>query len=140
MAEYLRKRALYKLAQSLVDYELPKCKEMDYDAYEGAEWLKDNWIKITCLGCGSWIGVDRNYYDESVDELATEREIFSTPRNGEYLFHSKNGEILRIENTEGQNYEQSNSNRKSEGRSKQDNYDSEFRRRSCQTRKKGFGH
>ena len=133
MYQYLKKKKIYEIAQSLASEELPMCKDFLYTYSGGVEWLESNEFKITSQACGNWICIRHRKYDETRDEYVVDQDIFSHPVNGEYTYRSHNGKLIMVENikhTEGQNYEQSNSSSKSKGWSEQDNYHSESRSRT----------
>lgn len=58
---YLKKRALYDLAVSYLDYDLPVCSQCSYTCRKGYEWLSftagDSYVKFSVLNGGIWIKV-----------------------------------------------------------------------------------
>ena len=133
MVEYLKKKKIYEIAQNLYSEELPKCRNFIYKYSRGVEWLECNEFKISSQACGSWICIIHRKYDEVRDEYYEDQYIFSHPVNGEYTYRSHNGKqviIDNLKNTEGQNYEQSYSDSKSEGWCEQNHHHSQSRSRT----------
>lgn len=82
MVRYLKKRAMFHLANELSDVELPPCKEFVYTFFEGVEWLKCNRFHICCQRYGAWISIRHEIYDNSEEGYHIEEDIFSCPVNG----------------------------------------------------------
>ena len=134
MVKYLKKKALYKLASDMLSENLPPCKEFEYRFYHGTEWMDCGGYHVCSQWGGNWIRITRNTYkeDEHGNDINNE-DVFSEKRDGKYHYHSHNGKMVvvdKINYTEGQNYEQSNRNSKSEGRSIEDSIHSEPRSRT----------
>ncbi len=61
---YLKKRALYALAVSYLEYDLPVCSQCSYYCRRGYEWLTfctgEKSVKFSVLNGGAWIKVSES--------------------------------------------------------------------------------
>ena len=59
--KYLKKRALYELAVSSLEYDLPVCSQCSYKFRGGFEWLSfctdEKYVKFSVMNGGVWIKV-----------------------------------------------------------------------------------
>ena len=61
---YLKKRKLYILVKSLINEEIPLCKDFEYSFYQGSEWITGGNYRISSMSCGYWIRIRRSHFDE----------------------------------------------------------------------------
>ena len=96
MMKYLKKRKLYAIAKSLIQEELPLCREFEYTFYQGYEWIKCGIYRISSKSGGDWIRIRRRRFDEETGDFVYDNEIYSNFGDGKYHCHSINGKVVEL--------------------------------------------
>lgn len=93
MEQPLGKKELYKRIKEVLDCSLPKCKDLVYSEYRGAEWLENRDFSLTSCAGGDWIGIHHFAKDKSGKEYLR-FDIFADYQDGSYLSHYRNSKLL----------------------------------------------
>ncbi len=65
--KYLKKKELYRRAQSLIEETLPLCKKFTHRSYRGNEKIIGGDYEISSQCYGNWIKIVHKQYREKMD-------------------------------------------------------------------------
>ncbi len=84
--KYLKKKELYRRAQSLIEETLPLSKDFTYRSYRGNEKISGGDYEICSQCYGNWIKIVHKKYDEKQDTFVCDEQIFADYKGGKYLY------------------------------------------------------